>query len=208
LSAHDKPCIDRVTWYEETSRFVPKSELPGKNALISVPGVFVVCLFLSLGLLLAGCQPGGSTGNSSSIGPQSNPSSGIPALSNSNIETVQEAVVAHVQPAVVQVNVALSGNKGAIGSGDSIDTNGDIVTNNHVVNDAQKIQVVLFDGSAVPAHVVGTDPADDLAVIKITPPNSKLTTIPFGDFSPVTVNRGGKQMTVNVTLGELSAQNG
>jgi S1-C subfamily serine protease len=53
------------------------------------------------------------------------------------------------------------------GSGIIYDTNGDIVTNNHVVNGASSISVTLADGKTYSASVVGTDAADDLAVIRI-----------------------------------------
>lgn len=182
-------------------------------SLISMPGVFAVGLFLTLCLLLAACQLGGSSTGSGTALQQSTPASGIPTLSNSNIQEVREAVIVHAQPAVVQINVALSGNKGGIGSGDIIDSRGYIVTNNHVINGAQKVQVVLFDGTTAPAQIVGTDPADDLAVVKITPPNNKLTTIPFGDSSKLTVGQDvlaiGNPLgiTQTVTSGIISALN-
>lgn len=178
-----------------------------------MPGVFVLCLLLSLCLLLAGCQLGGSSAGSGTGLQQATPASGIPALSSNNIQAVQEAVIAHVQPAVVRINVALPGNKGAIGSGDIIDSRGYIVTNNHVINGARQVQVVLFDGATTPAQIVGTDPADDLAVVKITPPNTKLTTIPFGDSSKLRVGQIVLAMgnplgiTQTVTSGIISALN-
>ena len=55
------------------------------------------------------------------------------------------------------------------GSGSIIDTQGHILTNNHVIRDAQKLEVTLADGSKWPAQLVGTDPDNDLAVIKIMP---------------------------------------
>jgi S1-C subfamily serine protease len=213
---------ERIVQYQEKlCFFTPFSgeqgrcaEMKKKYSRLSLPGVFVVGLFLSLCLLLAGCQLGGSTGTSGGTGlQQSTPSSGIPALSSSNIEAVQEAVIAHVQPAVVRINVALAGNKGAIGSGDIIDSRGYIVTNNHVVSGAQKVQVVLFDGATTSAQIVGTDPADDLAVVKITPPANKLTTIPLGDSSKLAVGQvvlaigNPLGITQTVTSGIISALN-
>src|SRR4030043_2159367 len=53
------------------------------------------------------------------------------------------------------------------GSGSIIDTRGHILTNNHVIRDAQKLEVTLVDGSKWPAKLVGTDPDTDLAVLKI-----------------------------------------
>ena len=67
------------------------------------------------------------------------------------------------------------------GSGSVIDTQGHILTNNHVIRDAQKLEVTLADGSKWPAKLVGTDPDNDLAVIKIDAPAEKLKPLPMGD---------------------------
>jgi S1-C subfamily serine protease len=67
------------------------------------------------------------------------------------------------------------------GSGSIIDVKGHILTNHHVVADAQKLEVTLADGSKWPAKLVGSDPDDDLAVIKIDAPKEKLKIIPMGD---------------------------
>lgn len=67
------------------------------------------------------------------------------------------------------------------GSGSIMDTQGHILTNNHVIRDAQKLEVTLADGSKWPAKLVGTDPDNDLAVIKINAPGEKLKPLPMGD---------------------------
>lgn len=67
------------------------------------------------------------------------------------------------------------------GSGSIIDTKGHILTNHHVVANAQKLEVTLADGSKWPAKLVGSDPDNDLAVIKIEAPPAKLKVIPIGD---------------------------
>ncbi len=67
------------------------------------------------------------------------------------------------------------------GSGSIIDTKGHILTNHHVVANAQKLEVTLADGSKWPAKLVGSDPDSDLAVIKIDAPKEKLKTVPMGD---------------------------
>ena len=67
------------------------------------------------------------------------------------------------------------------GSGSIVDTKGHILTNHHVVANAQKLEVTLADGSKWPAKLVGSDPDDDLAVIKIDAPKEKLKVIPMGD---------------------------
>ena len=67
------------------------------------------------------------------------------------------------------------------GSGSIIDTKGQILTNHHVVANAQKLGVTLADGSKWPAKLIGSDPDSDLAVIKIDAPKEKLKIIPMGD---------------------------
>ncbi len=57
------------------------------------------------------------------------------------------------------------------GSGVIIDSNGYILTNNHVVGDADAIRVVLMDGREIPAELIGADPDSDIAVIKIEADN-------------------------------------
>ena len=73
------------------------------------------------------------------------------------------SIYEQVSPAVGQVRV---GDKG-LGSGFLIDSEGYIVTNNHVVKDASRVQVVLDDGAAIEAEVIGWSSADDLALLKV-----------------------------------------
>jgi serine protease Do len=68
----------------------------------------------------------------------------------------------------------------ALGSGVIINEKGYIITNNHVVANADTIDVELYDGTKQKAKLIGTDPSTDLAVIKIDPtPNMKYA--PLGD---------------------------
>ncbi len=67
------------------------------------------------------------------------------------------------------------------GSGSIVDARGHVLTNNHVIRDAKKLEVTLADGSKWPARLVGTDPDNDLAVIKIDAPGDKLKPLPMGD---------------------------
>ena len=67
------------------------------------------------------------------------------------------------------------------GSGSLIDQQGHILTNNHVIDKASKLNVSFGGDKVYLATVVGRDPDTDLAVIKITPPRRGLTVIPLGD---------------------------
>jgi 2-alkenal reductase len=75
----------------------------------------------------------------------------------------------------------------ALGSGFFWDTNGNIVTNNHVVDGATKVEVTLTDGTTVPATIVGQDPYSDLAVIKVSLPADKIHPVTMADSSQVKV---------------------
>jgi S1-C subfamily serine protease len=81
----------------------------------------------------------------------------------SSIDTAIESAYATASKYVVYVVSAGVGS----GSGIIYDSKGDIVTNNHVVTGATSLSVTLNNGKTYAAHVVGTDAADDLAVIKI-----------------------------------------
>ena len=65
------------------------------------------------------------------------------------------------------------------GSGVIISQDGYIVTNNHVVENATKLKVKLYDGRTFDAKLIGTDPTTDVALIKVE--GEDLPTIPFGD---------------------------
>lgn len=75
------------------------------------------------------------------------------------------------------------------GSGWVLDRNGHIVTNNHVIADSDSIQVTLADGSAYPARLVGTDPATDIAVLKIDAPAELLFPVDFGESANLKVGQ-------------------
>jgi serine protease Do len=59
------------------------------------------------------------------------------------------------------------GARHGTGSGVVIDTTGNVVTNRHVVEGATKVTVTMWDGSEIPAKVVGTDPRTDVAVVRL-----------------------------------------
>ncbi|MCA9494315.1 MAG: trypsin-like peptidase domain-containing protein, partial [Myxococcales bacterium] len=112
---------------------------------------------------------------------------GVPA---SSLPDVAERVV----KSVVSVGIArhvrvrhgfLPGGGDAVqeglGSGVILSADGVILTNNHVVADADDVQVSLQDGRVVQAEVVGADPATDVAVIRLKDPPPDLVPIEVGD---------------------------
>lgn len=98
----------------------------------------------------------------------------------------------------------------AYGSGVIITADGYILTNNHVVQDAERITVTLNDRRELPARLVGNDPATDLAVIKVEAED--LTYIPFGNSDlvrigePVLAIGNPFNLTSTVTSGIISAK--
>src|SRR5438270_11803135 len=78
----------------------------------------------------------------------------------------------------------------AQGSGFVYDANGDVVTNQHVVDGARSISVRFWNGASYSAHVVGTDSSTDLAVIKVDAPSSLLQPLALGDSSTLQVGAG------------------
>lgn len=97
------------------------------------------------------------------------------------------------------------------GSGFVWDTSGHIVTNYHVVQNAEKVEVIFFDGVTVPAEVIGTDPDSDLAVLRVDRPAEALRPVELGDSDAVFVgqraiaigNPFGQEWTL--TVGVVSA---
>lgn len=98
----------------------------------------------------------------------------------------------------------------AYGSGVIITADGYILTNNHVVQDAERITVTLNDRRELPARLVGNDPATDLAVIKVEAEG--LTYIPFGNSDKVRIGEpvlaigNPFNLTSTVTSGIISAK--
>jgi S1-C subfamily serine protease len=104
------------------------------------------------------------------------------------LDAVRESVAAKVRPSIVEVYVTLA--KGAaLGSGVIVNSQGYIVTNNHVVSGALSIQVVLSNGTKEPAQLAGADAAYDLAVLKIAVPKGGLSVATLGDSTQLKVGQ-------------------
>lgn len=121
-----------------------------------------------------------------------------------------EQVAEKFHTSVVQINVQKSPTESSIGSGVLIDPRGYIVTNNHVIENGQNINVMLYNGLTLPAQLTGGDPADDLAVIQISVPKN-ITAASVGDSSKLKVGQSvlaiGNPLgiTQTVTAGIVSA---
>ncbi|MFC6420638.1 S1C family serine protease [Ornithinimicrobium tianjinense] len=108
------------------------------------------------------------------------------------------SIATEVTPSVVSIDTAGAQGEGA-GSGVVWDDQGHVVTNAHVVEGAQQLRVVLSDGRAYPATVVGTDVSSDLAVVKLDTVPDGLTPIKVGDDELLAV--GDPVMAVGNPLG-------
>src|SRR5438034_1875559 len=75
------------------------------------------------------------------------------------------------------------------GSGFLIDPRGYILTNFHVVQEAQSIEVVLGDQSRYPAKFIGADQRNDVALVKIDPKGKKIAALPLGDSTSLQVGQ-------------------
>ena len=123
-----------------------------------------------------------------------------------------EAVSAAVSNAVVSIAVATDRGE-ALGSGVIFDKEGHIITNNHVVAGASKIQVTLADGRVYDAETTGTDPATDLAVIQLKDAPDNLTVAQLGDSDKLATGQDvmaiGNPLGLSstVTTGIISALN-
>ncbi|MFJ8664183.1 S1C family serine protease [Streptomyces sp. NPDC093600] len=91
-------------------------------------------------------------------------------VSGTNISTSGKGTVAGVaqavSPSIVEIS-ATSASGSSTGSGVIITGDGEVVTNNHVISGASSVKVRLADGRTYDARVVGTDPAKDLALIRL-----------------------------------------
>jgi putative serine protease PepD len=124
----------------------------------------------------------------------------VPGLTGTATDWVTPA--AKVGPSVVSVRVQASDGTGDEGSGVILDRLGRVLTNNHVVSaggGGASILVVLSDGRAYNATVVGADPATDLAVLVMKKPPSTLQPATFADSSAVKV--GDPVMAIGNPLG-------
>lgn len=155
-------------------------------------------IFAAALLLLLGCGFTGDGASTTRATPQPTAlplvvatATPLPQQDYNTLELEERLLVNLVQrvgPSVVHIQITTATGAGS-GSGFFYDREGHIVTNNHVVEDAETIRVVLADGSQVPAEVVGTDPDADLAVIVVEAPAELVVPAELGDSSQVQVGQ-------------------
>lgn len=180
------------------------------------PQTYLFTLVLLVGLVfMAGCNidttsSGTRTNNGQSQLGGSQAPVDVPPAATDLQQTIVNVIRA-VQPSVVEVRSNGGAGGGAIGSGEIITADGYIVTNDHVVRGFSSFSVSLATGKQVPARLIGEDPQDDLAVLKIDEQN--LHPIAIGDSSKVLVGQfaiaigSPLGLTQSATFGIISAVN-
>src|SRR6266581_3327781 len=153
---------------------------------------------LPIGAALAIGTGAGAAIYAGSTGSTSKPTTviaSVPAQPAAATTTSLTQLYKNVAPGVVDIIVNQSsggfGDQGAQaeGSGFVVDTSGDIVTNQHVVDGATAIKVMFQDGKTAKATVVGTDPSTDIAVVKVDVAGSELHPLTFASSSAVQVGQ-------------------
>ena len=91
------------------------------------------------------------------------------------------------EESIVQVSVLRGESDGGMGSGFVYSDEGYVITNQHVVQDAERVMITFLDGEAYIGNVVGSDRDLDIAVVKVEPTNTYLQPIKIGDSSKLKV---------------------
>lgn len=134
-------------------------------------------------LLVTGCTSSGSSSASPGAPTRSPRTAGVALAASNDLQSAYENAVKTVLPSVVQITTSQD-----LGSGVVYDTKGDIVTNAHVLGDAKSFNVQLATGGKpLPARLVSSFAANDLAVIRLNSPPSGLKPATFADSSTVAV---------------------
>ncbi len=201
----------------------------GKGSLV-VAIISVAVMFLMLGLVIGVyvLNPAGTT-DTTAVTATASPTEDTSeaALISGDLDNPVVEIAATLSDSVVGVrassNVPVTDGFGpgqttqsediAYGSGFVFSADGYILTNHHVIADADTLTVVMNDGTEYPATVIGSDSYNDIAVLKIEA--TGLTVMPIGDSDSVKVgemaiaigNPLGEDLSGSVTVGYISAVN-
>jgi S1-C subfamily serine protease len=207
--------------YDEPAPAVP--EEPTKRRRWPVAALALISGLLGAGLMVAALWAGGVLDNepaaSSATVPGSTVVQRITEIVNAEGggDAVAIAVGRKVVPSIVTVEVGFNGGTDfqafASGSGVVLSSDGRIITNDHVIEEAEEIRVIFQDGRIYGAQLVGTDAVTDLAVLQIDATN--LTAIEIGSTESLQIgettiavgNPLGLEGGASLTVGVLSAFN-
>ncbi|WP_262424358.1 S1C family serine protease [Brachybacterium sp. Z12] len=161
------------------------------------PGWGGITALVALGMLLSsGATLGGVVAYDQLLAPepttaQEAPASATearPAAVSSGEAADWAAIAEQVSPSAVAIHVA-TGNGTSQGTGVILDEQGTILTNDHVVDGGQDLQVTTSDGLSYTASIVGSDPTTDLAVIRMDSAPDGLQPATFADSTTVEVGQ-------------------
>jgi putative serine protease PepD len=157
----------------------------------------LIALVIILGVALAGTVVvNGRSSSKSTVEGATTPAPTAMAATTPRASTGSSDVAdlyEQTRPSVVRITTIstssgiLGGSSEGLGSGVVIDKEGHILTNNHVVANARQIQVTLWDETTGSAELVGSDPTNDLAVIKADLPAEKLSPATLGDSDAIRI---------------------
>jgi len=189
----DDPAVTRAPAEQDTSplpTYAPGTPPPPRKWAGRGGAILLLTLILALTLgvgLFAGVEFAGNSASRTAATSQARTTATTTESGGTTIETRQEAAIAKIEPAVVELKVTTAQGL-QIGSGVIIDAQGDIITNNHIVSGEQNIVAVLYNGNTEQAQLVGTVAADDLAVVRIQP-FTNMTVAQVGDSSSLVVGQ-------------------
>ncbi len=165
--------------------------------MTTIAAAFLGGVMLMFGVVQFVGSPGESSTVANAATSTTAASGGISQVSTTTSGTLSAAdIYAAVRPSVVEIDVTAVQSVGRFGqrqtlsgtgTGIVIDAKGDILTNYHVIDGAQTIQVVFDDGATVSATVAGHDLANDVAVIKVDPSAHALVPASLGNSTSLRV---------------------
>ncbi len=161
----------------------PAPRRQGHPFLAGLLGGILACTVAFLGFLAATGRIGGTVASTGTSDSAAGPTVNVTAAPQD--ATTAEVVAAKCLPSVASINVSSSEGEG-VGSGVVYDTDGNILTNFHVVDGAQSITVNL-GGKSYEGTVVGSDESSDLAVVHVDLGGDAVTPMERGDSSKLVV---------------------
>jgi S1-C subfamily serine protease len=177
--------------------------VPSDTRVARAAGILALAL-LGGGLALAGAAALGRLGTKTTIqqiaAPVDPGEANASLAASSHAQTIEE-IYKSAAPGVVQITATTvqtqtdpfgffpptTQTAQALGSGFVIDKAGHIITNDHVIAGAQKVQVSFSGNDQIEAKVVGKDPSTDVAVLQIDAHSRSLTPLPLGNSDAVQV---------------------
>ena len=191
-------------------------ELHLKNHLKKIPDLSFVALVATL-VMLTGCQLKGFRNSERSVPKQLVDSTQSSDSSNSSgkygsFQQVFADAAEGALPCVVSIRSESQGDELGLGSGVIIDSNGTILTNNHVIEGADRIQIQLHDDREFDAEVLGADKPSDLAIVRIKNAHERFPSMALGNSDKLRVGEwvlavgSPYGLSQTVTTGIISAK--